>query len=356
MRLHKNFFVDPEWKQEGLYSPLMFPFWGNFFDPIKTPFHHALFEKYSFDTKYYDITDDPEKADMVLMPFSHNIALRHYPHILEACTSMSAKIKKPLLIDGIGDIVHEVTIPNTFVLRYGGYKFEKKPNEIVIPPYADDLLEIYCKGILPIREKSVIPTIGFAGWSNLTGKQKFRSFAKEFKDRLHGIFNSNYRAKKKGVFFRAQALKILEESFLLKTSIVRRSSYSGHADTVEGGAELVRLEFVENLLGCDYGLDVRGDANASIRLFEILSLGRIPIIIDTERNFPFSDKVDYSRFACIVDFRDMHILPQKIMEFHNSLSNEKYKEMQQYARDSYVKYFRVDALMQGIIQEIDERM
>jgi len=39
--------------------------------------------------------------------------------------------------------------------------------------------------------------------------------------------------------------------------------------------------------------------------------------VDTERNFPFSDKIDYSSFALIIDFRDIKKLPERIAEFHN---------------------------------------
>ena len=115
-------------------------------------------------------------------------------------------------------------------------------------------------------------------------------------------------------------------------------------------------EMVDTILQSDYALDVRGDANDSTRLFEILSLGRIPVIIDTERNFPFSDKVDYSSFALIVDFRDIHYLPERIAEFHKNISSERFEQMQRNARDAYINYFRIDALMRPISGELRARM
>ena len=118
----------------------------------------------------------------------------------------------------------------------------------------------------------------------------------------------------------------------------------------------LREEMLDTILGSDYALDVRGDANDSTRLFEILSLGRIPVIVDTERNFPFSDKVDYSSFALIVDFRDIKKLPERIAEFHKNISPERFEEMQRNAREAYVKYFRIDALMRPLSEELRARL
>ena len=352
---HITFFVDPAWKLDG-YSPLLYPFWGNPLDPARTPFHHALFERHTFDTNFYSITADPSAADMVLMPTPHTLARRVYPDLFDSCLAKAGELGLPLLVDGIGDVEYPLPQPNVLVLRYGGYRFEKKKNEIHIPPYADDLLEIYCQSELQIKKKSHVPVVGFAGWGQLSLKQKMRSFAKELPDRLHGIFDSRFRAKKKGVFFRAEAIALLESSPLLKADILRRSSYSGHAETATGSAERIRREFVDNLLQSDYGLDIRGDANASTRLYEMLSLGCVPVIVDTERNFPFDDEVDYSSFALIVDFRDMHELPQRIAQFHAQISEEQFAHMQERARDAFVKHFRVDALMPHIVRAIQQKL
>jgi hypothetical protein len=114
----------------------------------------------------------------------------------------------------------------------------------------------------------------------------------------------------------------------------------------------LQRELVDTVLSSDYALDVRGYANASVRLYEILSLGRIPVILDTERILPFSDYIDWSSFSLIVDFRDIHRLPRIISDFHASVTPERLEEMQRTAREVFVKYFRVDAQMPYIIREL----
>ena len=115
-------------------------------------------------------------------------------------------------------------------------------------------------------------------------------------------------------------------------------------------------QMVDTILQSDYALDVRGDANNSARLFEILSLGRIPVVLDTERNFPFSDKIDYSSFALVIDFRDIAHLSERIAEFHKNISPERFEQMQRNAREAYVRYFRVDALMRQIVEVLSSRL
>ena len=344
---HITFFVDPSWRKLGPHSPLLHPFWGNSFTE-QTPFYKALFDRYGYDTRWYSITDDATRADMVLMPYAHTIALRHYPEIIEQCVHASKQFRIPLLIDGVGDIEYPVDLPHTFVLRAGGYRFEKKQNEIHIPLYADDLLERYGGGVVTPRHKQSLPIVGFSGWGTLSLKQRVRSVVKELPDRLHGLFDQRYQSKRKGVFLRAKAIDLLESSKLVRANILRRSSYSGHANTLVGTPEQLRRDFVDNVLSSDYCLDVRGDANASIRLFEITSLGRIPLIVDTQRNLPFSDELDYSTFALVVDLHNLSRLP--------SIVDETFVDMQRRARAAYERYFRVDALMPHIIRALREKM
>jgi hypothetical protein len=334
------------------HIPLLYPFWGNTLDPKKTNSQHALFERHGFDTNFYSITDDISVADLLLMPYSHSIALRYAPDILAACIRESERQGKMLLIDGSGDIEYPVAAPHAIVLRQGGYRFLRKPNEIHIPFYAEDLLEVYCGGKLSLRTKREKAIVGFDGWSSLTPMQEARTLIKEIPIRVRSIFDDRYGACRKGVFFRRDALSILRHSSLIENNFFARRSYSGHTETASNAPERLRAAFVNSLLESDYGLDVRGDANASRRLFEILSLGRIPVIVDTERNFPFSDKINYASSALIVDFRDLNHLPERIAEFHKNISPERFGQMQRNARNAYRTYFRTDALTRALIESL----
>lgn len=349
------FYVDPAWRRQAQHVPLLYPFWGNALDPIKTPFYYALFERHNFDTRYYGITDDLGQADMVLLPYVHEIVVKRFPELLDECARVAKSAGKLLLVDGTGDIEYPVAAPGALVLRYGGYRFTKRPNEIHIPLYAEDLLEVHCGGVLRVRDKRQTPLIGFSGWGSLSLLQMMSARVRSLPDRVRGLADSRYHARQKGVFFRRQAMRALKKSPLVAANFIIRSSYSAHRDTAVGSMDVLRREHVDTLLASDYALDVRGDANASIRLFEALSLGRIPVIIDTERNLPLQDEVDYASFSLKVDFRDLGRLPEIIAQFHASLSPEQFTAMQRAAREAYISYFRVDALTPHLINKLRTR-
>lgn len=352
-----SFYVNPAWRRVGAHhTPLLNPWWGNPYDEASL-FAKQMFDAYACDTDYYTITDDVCKADLVLAPYRQNWLLRFDADLLAECIGFARSRNLPLLIDGSGDIEEGIDDEDVYVLRYGGYRFIHEPGRIQIPLYVDDLLERCRAGKLEIRRKGEGKlVVGFAGWAKLSPMQRMRTLIKELPVRLRGIFDSRFRACTKGVVWREKAIGILKRSSQVTLNLRERGSFSANARTAEGDPRILREEMVDTILGSDYALDVRGDANNTARLFEILSLGRIPVIVDTERNFPFADRVDYSSFALIVDFRDIADLPERIAMFHKNVSPEQFEQMQRNAREAYVRFFRIDAVMRTAAPELHARL
>ncbi|MDE1919375.1 MAG: exostosin family protein [Patescibacteria group bacterium] len=352
-----SLYVDPAWRRAGAHhTPLLNPWWGNPYGE-ESLFAKQMFDAYSCDTDYYTVTDDVRKADLVLAPYRQNWLLRFDKTLLATCISTARANGRPLLVDGSGDIEESINDTDIYVLRYGGYRFIHEPGRIQIPLYVDDLLERCRGGTLDIRKKGPgKPVVGFAGWAKLSPAQRARTIIKELPVRLRSIFDSRLRACTKGVLWREKAIGILKRSPQVTLSLRTRGSFSANTRTAEGDLRTLQEEMVGTILGSDYALDVRGDANNAARLFEILSLGRIPVIVDTERIFPFADKVDYSSFALIVDSRDLGRLPERIAEFHGRISPERFEEMQRNAREAFVRFFRIDAIMRSVVPDLRARL
>lgn len=358
-------YVDPTWNRGGVWSPLLFPFWGNPI-PETSLFAKELFDTFSYDTRFYTFTDDIESADAILVPYRLDWFRRKDQDVLAECKALAKSHTLPLLADGLGDGETPMGEENAYVLRYGGYRFFTKdmstwglpphirwePNRIEIPTQADDLLLRCNNGELTLRKKTdTKPVVGFAGMTWTTFKNMLGERKRELPFYIRGLSDRRFFAMSQGIFWRRKALRVLRLSKRVTLNSKARSFFSGSTITVQGNIRDVQKEFVETILNSDYALDVRGYANASVRLFEILSLGRIPVIIDTERILPFSDVVDYNTFSLIVDFRDVRKLPQIIADFHASLTPEQFEQMQRNAREAYVKHFRVDAQMPHIVEE-----
>lgn len=353
---HIIFYVDPNWRRVGIHSPFLNPWWGNPF-PASSVFSRQMFDNFSFDISHYSITDDIKNAEAVFAPYGHNWLLKFDEKLLDECIKTAKINNLPLLIDGSSDIEHPIEKENIYILRYGGYNFLPEKNRIQIPLCVDDVLERCRNGKLEIREKSgEKAVIGFVGWARITPMQYLRNLIKEIPILCRSIFDSRYLTLRKGVLWRGRIIKLLQKSSKVRLKFHSRSSFSANPKSAPGDMRQLQEEMVSNILQSDYALDVRGDANNSARLFEILALGRIPIIIDTCRNFPFSDFVDYSSFALIIDFRDIKKIPEIIENFHNNISPEHFKEMQKNARNAYISYFRIDAFMKYIVRDLKKNM
>lgn len=348
-------YCKPSWRRSGWHSPLMFPFWGNV-TADQALFTKQVYDSYPYDTSLYTVTDDITKAHMVFPPYRHNWLLQNDPALLSECVHAAKEASLPLLIDGIADIEHPVDIENAYVLRIGGYRFLPDRFRIQVPVAADDLLERCVQGELRVRTKtSNKPIVGFAGWATLSAAQRVRTLLKQMPYRIRSFFDERFAAMKKGVLWREEAIMMLQQCARIEMNLKARPSFSGNAKTASGNLERLRSDFVQTVLNSDYCLDVRGDANESMRLYEICSLGRIPLIVDTERNFPFEGRIDYSTFSIRVDFRELHRIGEIVADFHASVSGETFEAMQKHARDVYVRYFRTDKQMEHIIAELRAR-
>jgi hypothetical protein len=355
-------YVDPAWKRgDEVYSTLLFPFWGV---PQKLGETHPqtkeLFESYQFDTRYFGITHEIDGADMVFAPYTQQWLLRRDPALLEECVVRSRSSRLPLLVDGRADGEPPLTYENAYILRIGGYRFDQsEKGRIQIPIPADDLLMRYAGGALTLRVKnSAPPVVGFAGMVSEPKKNLYRSVRSWVKETLVRaplyLRGGHHPAMDLGVAWRRKAVLMLGASSRVRGNFKLRRFFSGSTTGAPVPVKQLLKEMTDLLLESDYALDVRGYANASTRLFEILSLGRIPVIIDTERILPFSEFVDWRKFSLIVDFRDIRKLPDIIADFHASLSPNQFEEMQRQAREAFVRYFRVDAQMPYIIESLNK--
>jgi len=348
-------FVDPDSKILGLHHiPLFYSLWG--VPEKKKSLYDIPLMRHTWDTSCFTFVDVPEEAEFVLLPYDYWQLKRSHPELLAIYTKIAHAAQKPLLIDASGDAAGVVDVPGALVLRINQYRFELPEYEVTVPVPCEDLLESYYETTLQLRQKSETPSVGFVGWGAMSVKQYVRSFIKEIPVRIRGIFDTRYRAKQKGVFWRERAVRVFQKSSRLVTSFIIRSSYSGHVQTVVGDSSKNRREFVENIFNTDYTLIVRGDANAATRFYEALSLGRIPVFIDTACVLPLEHLVDYREFCVFIDFKDIDQAPDILADFHARLSEKEFIAMQQRARYVFERYLRYDSFTPYLVSLLRSRV
>ena len=84
-------------------------------------------------------------------------------------------------------------------------------------------------------------------------------------------------------------------------------------------------EFYENIEHNLYTFCLRGSGNFSVRFYETLMMGRIPVLIDTDVRLPLLHEVNWNAH-CVICNESNFI--KKITDFHNNHSDEELKDIQ----------------------------
>lgn len=314
--------------------PLLYPQLG-FQSNLKAPFMDAALKRLT--DHFVEIVNTPKKSDYLLIP--HN-----YYHIRENLSyirrfeSLSDSTGKKIIIFAYGDRSEPISIKNSIVFRTSMYRPEKRPNEIAMPAYTEDLGE---KGV-ELRIKKDVPSVGFCGWAEMHGVRKLKADIKMIVSRLRfvPIF------KMQGFRWRRRALRILSDSKKIKTDFIIRESYSGSYSTIKMDPWQARAEYISNIRSNDYALVVKGDGNFSYRFYEALSLGRIPLFLDTQCVLPLENIIDYDSFIMRISYNDITLLADRMFEIHSQMSAEEFILKQKLARATFEKHLRIDKFFQ----------
>ena len=215
--------------------------------------------------------------------------------VLDTCPFLSRKYKKKIILFAEGDSDREILIPNAIIFRTSQYRYKKKKNEIMMPTqiFSDDILN---NEKFVLRSKQEKPKVSFCGWADFENyRQKLKYFYKLLLINAKKYFmrNKYLEAHKQGIYFRRKAMQTLTGSPLLKTSFIARDFFSANKNTIKLPYEILRNNYIENIVDSDFVLSPKGDGNYSVRFYETLALGRIPVLINTECVLPLEDKIDY---------------------------------------------------------------
>lgn len=305
----------------------------------------------NFTEPFVAVASDPREADFLLLP--HNFpSVRRRRDYLKRYEELSRAQGKSVLVFWHGDSAAPAPLRRAIVFRTSQYRSAIRTNEIMMPAYAEDLLGC---AALSLRRKSDCPTIGFCGWGSYKNtKNRLGSLVKDalLDLRMLCTGDASLAARKKGLRFRMAALRVLRESPLVRTNFLVRSSFSGHRDTARIDPAEGRREFIANMLESDFALSVKGDGNFSLRFYEALSLGRIPLLLDTECVLPLEDIVAYDRFVLRVVPRDLPRMAAIVRDFYDRMTPGEFMRMQREAREAFEHFLNIESFLRHAVTHI----
>ncbi len=311
-----KFFVPVPFKDVRLLPMLAPPVEGD-----NRLFQHLPFEEYQ---GLFEQVDTSEVADAFLLP--HNLTdLRHNVGYVEETLAAAKRAGKRVILFASQDDPSPLPYAEAIILRPSVYKSSLGSNEIVIPGIVEDLGKIHGVDPLSKGEKPSVGFVGKAGFDSVTSR--FRYFLRNYV--LHR------GAKKEGMYFRRKALAVMKNDVRLSVRAIVRSTFGAHAKTVGIPIDESRLDYINNIKQSLFTLAPRGDGNYSLRFYETLSLGRIPVLIDTDMHLPLEDSVPYQDIVVRVPHEKLNGISDIVFEYWTSKTEEELVDLQKRAQEVF---------------------
>lgn len=319
--------------------------------------NELLYKKLPKDYAFTGFTfvSNVEDADFILLPQSMRRNTEKWRSYFDGQKSFAASHGKKIIFFIGTDLSHAMHADGGIVFKGSVYRTRMHENEIVSVPYAEDLSEVVQ---FSLRRKGVKPEVSFCGYAGFPDwktqlKYLIKNLVLDVASRI--TFNPNLRVFKRGIYFRRTAIKHLQKNPRVNANFIIRDTFAGNIATTRVDPKQARREYLENMVNSDFVLCPKGDGNYSVRFYEALSLGRIPILIDTDMAMPLEKTLDYSKCILRVHHTDIGRLGDIIADFYESLTEEQFIEMQRAAREAFIKYLRYDSFFNVALPLLKEK-
>lgn len=194
---------------------------------------------------------------------------------------------------------------HVILLRTSARASEIQNNEIVMP-YIWESLE----KPLPPSENSTVPGVGFCGLFSRHRKRLVETFRKS--NKVHCEF------------------------------ILRKKFWGGSPNN-----EAIVSDFYHNMSDNAFILANRGAGNYSMRFYQVLAAGRIPVLVNTDMILPFSDQINWK--DTIIFEKDEETCLAKVLEVYQT---GKWQLMQANCRKVFVEYFSEEIYFDHLVEQL----
>lgn len=297
-----------------------------------------------------------EGASVLILPYSINrYCFSGKLDEVEACAKMCAEwgVKGYGYISGdLGTQFPE--FENLTYFRMGGFRTQLSNRNQGFPVSLSDQLPRIFGTVEPtFREKQGKPTVGFCGHASLSVEKKLKEQVKFIRENfvraLQNPFRQDWEPLFPSAWHRAHLLYLLEQSGELVTNFIYREQYRGGATTEEMREQTTR-EYYNNLRDSDYVLCVRGGGNFSVRLYETLMMGRIPVFVNTDCLLPFPEVIDWRSHVVWVEWNERASIAEKILEFHKRHTATSFMQLQKANRELWLNQLSVAGIYRLLSQ------
>ena len=280
-------------------------------------------------SNYYELVDEFIKCDIVVFPIDYSEFIK-YTEAFNNLQQLAKKHHKPIWIYSGGDYGFTNYIKNSYTFRLSGFDSKLSDATFILPSFVNDPYLSYLSQGFSALVKENQPCIGFVGHAQLgliKYSKEFLSFLKFMVKRSFGFILADVQSFYPSSIKRAAYLYKLQHSKALKANFILRTNYRAGVQT-EADKQKSTLEFYSNIYNNPYTFCSRGVGNFSVRFYETLAVGRIPVLLNTDCRLPLNDSIDWSKYVVVLDDKKKKPLDQQIIDFHNSKSDTAFQELQ----------------------------
>lgn len=304
------------------HAVILTPFWGT--NP-ETPPDTGRFDRYAEVGRSFLRLSSLTDCDVAVFPQNWESAGEQVTELVEKFTALCRDAGKRLVVFSGADSADTLPVDAT-VFRTSLMRSRRGLHEFSLPAWSEDFLECYLAGELRPRVRRTRPVIGFCG-NTMAPKRTFGGEMRRLLGKL-GVATAGLAVEHP----RTEALVAVgRDRRLWPNYVLREEFWAGALGDSRARMEARRV-YVRNMVDSDYVLCVRGIGNFSYRLYETLSLGRIPIFVDTDSVLPLDFDIDWRDYCVWVDEAEIDRIGDRVLEFHESLDEAEFEERQRACR------------------------
>ena len=315
-------FYDKNYRRD--LFPLLKPFYkqSDFTDKQRIEFYGVSDNDYTF-------VDKIEDAEFVILTMSwlyYKLTNKTEQAIkfIEEANQLNKKVLISIPSDFGIDFPKHL---NVIVIREQGYRSKLNDNHQCIPVLIPDPLKKHYQTTQVFkRPYTVTPTVGFCGQADSRMTEAFNESFKIFARNMLYYFKIRFKTPHQLIatkYLRSKLVDTLQDSPKINANfIIRKAHRAGVEFLKTKDTHKSTLEFFDNIKDSDYVLCARGVGNFSVRLYETLAMGRIPVFVNTDCMMPHDTYFNWKNYVVWVEYKDRHRIADKVAEFHANLNEE----------------------------------
>lgn len=293
-------------------------------------------------SEYYKLVAHVETCDVVVLPINYSSLLKHN-NALNNLLTQAKNNNKPIWVYTSGDYGLTNCIPNSYTFRLGGFESKLSNSSFIIPSFINDPYTSLKQEFNTLKKEEK-PSIGFVGHAQSGVKKYWKECINHLKTNLKRVLKKTLADQQQfypSSIKRAAYLKVLLKDKRLNTNFVLRHNYRAGSKTQASKVKTTH-EFYSNMYNNAYTFCSRGVGNFSVRFYETLAMGRIPVLLNTDCRLPLQNKIHWKQHCVIIEEKDVGKMPELILSFHNSITEAAFLQIQKSNRELWENKLKRD--------------